>query len=194
SDNTWSYTPSQSGTAANGEYYFASVAIDNAGNVEAPPGAEDPGDVAVLYNSAENGDFAVTFDADGIALFPIAQNVVVEITLAGTTGPVTLTVSRTPGNNAPNGFDPAKLINEYLTITGNLDGATASISWPFDPANDNLDVTHNTVFQTSGGNLINVYPVGSGSNPVIINGITSFSDWWIGNNDADVTDWMDLLD
>lgn len=195
SDNVWSHTPTLSGPAANGEYHFATVAIDNGGFMESPPEGEDHGDVVVVYNHMENAPFTVVIGEDGTVPIPLSANVEVQLSFSGIGSPITVTVTRTVGNNAPNmDLDAADFINEFLTITGDLNGATATLTWAFDPANSTLSPPHNGVFQFSGGNLINVYNVSQGSNPVIVGGITTFSEWWIGITDTNVEDWLRFAD
>lgn len=189
---TWSYTPTETGDAADGLYRFATVATDNAANTQTAPSGSDTGDASVLYNNEANSNFAWTFEADGTGSFPMTNDVVIEIELADVTDPVTITVSRTPGNNAPVGFSAERLINEFLTITGDLDGATATLTWNFDPSSTDAPgfvATLNTVFQFDGATQIGQYPVTPSGNTLVVGPITSLSDWYAGSNDATTPDW-----
>lgn len=189
---TWSYTPSQAGNAADGAYSFAVVATDNATNSSAIPSGSDPGQATVLYNDSANSSFTVTYDADGTASFPMTPTEVMQIALTGVTGPVTITVSRTVGDVAPAGFMAERLIDESLSITGDLAGASATITWNHAPASidpPGFTATLDTVFQFSGATQTGQYPVTPSGNTIVIGPVTSFSDWYAGSNDATVADW-----
>jgi len=188
---TWSYTPVGSGDFIDGAYAFATVATDAATNAETAPTGSDSGDVTVLYNNTANSNYAVTRPAAGTATFPMTDALDIQIAVAGGTAPFNLTVARTTGDTAPTaGYNTARLVDENLSITGSLNGGSATLTWNLDPASDDgLTLPFNTVFQFNGSTLVNTFPVTTGANPVTVTGITSFSSWWVGNNDAKIGDW-----
>lgn len=186
----WSYTP----TAGTGTYEFTTVATDLAGNEEATPAPGDPGQVAVLWNAVENGPFTLDVVEEGTFSFPMTNDIVVILTFdAGSTGGP-ITVSRELGNVAPTGIIADRLIDEHLDINGSFTGS-ANLTWPFDGDNAiGLDGSIESVFQFDGNDLLNQYPVTPFANVITVTGITSFSEWFAGSNNADVMDWMDLMD
>lgn len=184
----WSHTPAATGDAADGAYEFATVATDVAGNTE---GAPTSADAVVLYNDAENSNYSVTYAGDGAAVFPMTASLNVGIEVAGATPPVTVTVSRATGDATPGApFDAARLIDERLVITGALNGGTATLTWPPDPASDDGLVTpFDTVFRFESGSFADAHPVAAGASPIVVTGITGFSEWWAGTADARVGEW-----
>lgn len=184
----WSHSPAATGDAADGAYEFATVATDVAGNAE---GAPTSADAVVLYNDAENSNYSVTYAGDGSAVFPMTASLNVGIEITGATPPVTVTVSRATGDATPGApFNAARLIDERLSITGALNGGTATLTWPIDPASDDGLVTpFDTVFRFESGSFADAHPVAAGVSPIVVTGITGFSEWWAGTSDARVGEW-----
>ncbi|MBI5155046.1 hypothetical protein HZA57_07395 [Candidatus Poribacteria bacterium] len=182
---TFTYTPS----AGSGEYRFATAATDVASNAEAAPVGADPGDVAVLWNSQTNGAFSYATIADGTYTFPLTPDLDVQIVFSGGASGGPLTVSRVTGDVSEAGLGAGRLIDETLTITGPFTG-TAYITWTFDPASDDgLLAPFNTVFKINGGVITAQFTVPAGVNPIVIGPLSSFSNFYAGNNDASVPDW-----
>ncbi|MCC5876842.1 MAG: hypothetical protein JJU11_11535 [Candidatus Sumerlaeia bacterium] len=190
SGGVWSYIP----TAGTGVYEFTTIATDLAGNTEATPEPGDPGEISVLWNAVENGPFTIDTVEAGTFSFPMTNDIVINLTFdAGSTGGP-ITVSRALGNVAPVGIIADRLIDEHLNIDGNFTGS-ATLTWPYDPDNAaGLDGSIESVFQFDGNDLLNQFPVTVFSNVITVVGITSFSEWFAGSNNADVMDWMELVD
>ncbi len=191
--NVWSFTPTQTGNAADGIYEFTTVATDVQGNSETPPTGMDAGDVSITYNDAENSPFTVASVADGPTTFPLTSTLDLVITFSGgaTGGPIT--ASRTVGNVAPAGFNSERLIDESLNLSGSFTG-NAAITWNFDPTSDDTLGANplNTVFQFESGVLTNSYPVTPAGTTLTIGPVTAFSDWYAGSNNANVLEWTVL--
>lgn len=183
------------GTDGNGLYDFATAAVDNDANAEAAP--TEP-EVSILWNLTENDDFTMEVSgADFTTTHPMTNDIDILVTITGATPGGTITVSRSPGNTAPaGGYDADKLLDEFLTITGDGLGTgwSATITWNFDPDNaTGLDGNLDMAFQFDGTTMVNQYPV-SDDNPLVIGPVTGFSDWYAGDASSDVDDWMDLMD
>lgn len=187
---TWTYTPA----AGTGIYEFAVVATDVAGNSSPTPAGNDPGDATVLYNAVVNGPFLYDSVTAGAYTFPMTNDLDIVIEFAsGATGS-SISVSRTTGDVAPSGLDPAQLIDESLSITGTLSGE-ATITWNFDPASDDapgFTGTIETVFQYNGGTQTGSYAVTPSGTSLTFGPVTGFSDWYAGSNSASVIDWSQI--
>lgn len=184
------------GGDGNGPYEFATAAIDNAGNAEAPP---TEAELAILWNLVENGDFSVEVtSADMTTTHPMTNDIDILVAIEGAEPGGTITVSRTPGNNTPSAvYDASRLIDEYITITGGgLGGGwTAAVTWNHDPGSaTGLTGQVDTVFQFDGETLVNQYGVPADSNPLVVEGISSFSDWYAGDAASGVGDWILLVE
>jgi hypothetical protein len=191
----WSYTPLLSGDAADGTYRFATVATDAARNVQVIPTGSDLGDVAVTYNNLSGSGFTVTYTGNGTGAFPVSDTETVEITLAGVTAPVGITVTRLLGDVGPPGFITNRLIDERLVISGALNGATATITWDYAAASLNPPTFTgplNTVFQFSGTTQTGQYNITPSGGVLTIGPVTGFSTWYAGANDASVPNWSTL--
>ncbi len=186
---TWTFTPS-----AAGRYEFTTVATDNASNTETAPTGSDAGQVAVIYNPSSNADFTYATVSDGAYIYPMTDDLDVVLTFSGGASGGPITVNRTVGDATPAaGYDAARLIDEYISIQGNLTGGEASIQWNFDPASDDgLTGSFDSVFQFESGVLVNQFPVTPSGTTLTIPGVTSFSDWWAGDATSSVNDWMTL--
>ncbi|MCC5874830.1 MAG: InlB B-repeat-containing protein [Candidatus Sumerlaeia bacterium] len=183
------------GTDGNGLYEFATAAVDNDANAEATP---TEAEVSILWNLVENGDFTMEVtSADHTTTHPMTNEIDILISIEDADIGGTITVSRTPGNNAPGtALDANKLLDEFITITGDGLGTgwMATITWNFDPDNAlGIDGNLDMVFQFDGTTFLNQYPV-TGTNPLTIGPITSFSDWYAGDASSDVDEWIDLMD
>lgn len=187
---TWSYTPT-----GDANLQFTVVGTDAVNNATVPTGTTPAAvSIDVAYNDVANSSFANTVAADGLYRFPMTESQVVTLQFTGITGSNPVTVSRNiPAAAAPAGFDPNRLIDENLNITGSFTG-TATITWQTDPASDDLLASPlNTVFQFESGSLVNTYPVTPVGTTLTVGPVSTFSQWFAGNNAASVTDWT-LLD
>ena len=177
-------------TAGDGLYRFATKSVDNNSNAEADPVVED---VAVIVNTSENSDFSWTLSAaDEVTTFPMTNVIDIVISIVGATPGGAITVSRTTGDFAPASYNAATLLNEYLTIAGSGLGTgwTASITWNYDPASEaGLSGELDTVFQFEDDSYIRSYSITSEENRIVIQGVTSFSDWYAGDSSSEVLDW-----
>jgi hypothetical protein len=176
----------------NGLYEFATRSTDAAGNSEAAPVTAD---TSVLLNTVANGAFTqTTTAASELLVFPMTDTLDMTIQVNSATIGGQVTMSRaTPLGGAPAGLTASRLINEFLTITeAGLGGSwSADLTWNFDPTSDDLLVgALDTVFQFEGGSQINTYPVTPAGNSLVVTGIVDFSEWYAGNNDTRVHDWM----
>lgn len=189
---TFTFSPSGSGV-----YHFQSVAMDNAGNVEAGPIDDgDPGDSATAYNQVPNSAFThdVAAEPSASMMFPMEDGGVdVGITLTNVTSPGTLAVSRTENNSgAPS--DPSRIIGQHWTITpgGGLTFDTATIVFGYEEALLNGVPEHkiNRAYAVDGV-VVTEYPATAdvNANTATVSGVTSFSDWYLGDDDASVADW-----
>lgn len=179
-----------------GYYGFATRAIDNAGNEEAPPVSPD---FLLIVNTMENGPLSLPLtSSDGITTFPMTNDLDVLIDLSSADLPSTVTVQRIPGNTSPSGeYDADKLLDEYLVLSGEGLGIgwSATITWNFDPANAvGIAGELDTVFQFDGSTLLNVYPVIPSGNRLVIPGVTSLSEWYAGDATSQVSDWLMLME
>ncbi|MCC5877847.1 MAG: InlB B-repeat-containing protein [Candidatus Sumerlaeia bacterium] len=182
-------------TNGNGVYAFATVATDVADNTESIPAEAD---VVLIVSVEENTPVTITVEsADSTTTFPMTADLNIVISIEGADPGATITVSRETGNVAPEGMDADKLIDEFLTITGIGLGTgwTATITWTFAPESiefftGDLD----TVFQVNGNIVTGVYHVTTDGNTITITNVSSFSEWYAGNNDASADDWLDLVD
>ncbi len=185
----WSFNPG----AGDGVYLFATVATDLAGNAQAAPSADDPGQVLVHWNDAANSSYAYDSVADGTFVFPMTADLDVEIAFAGGATGGAVTVERQTGDVAPAGYMPGRLIDEALVITGTFTGE-AMITWPYDAANGNgLDGALDTVFRFEAGVETGVYTPAVNGSVLTIGPVDGFSTWYAGSNDAVVGEWS-LLD
>ncbi len=176
----------------NGLYEFATRSTDAAGNSEAAPVAAD---TSVLLNTLANGAFTqTTTAASELLVFPMtdALDMTIQVNSATIGGQVTMSRT-TPLGAAPAGLTASRLLTEFLTITeAGLGGSwSADLTWNFDPTSDDTLVgALNTVFQFEGGSQINAYPVTPAGDSLVITGIVDFSEWYAGNDDTRVHDWM----
>jgi uncharacterized lipoprotein YddW (UPF0748 family) len=182
-----------------GFYDFYVVPTDAAGNSRTiPDGASFP-DATTLYVPQEN-NATLPVTSGQTVTFPMtdALNIVIDFTNATIGGPVQ--VVRTVGAPTPLGLNASRLINEWLSLTGTFTG-TVNITWNYASTSaDSLVLPINTVFQIN-GLTITPHPnaglgttVSFGTNSATINGATSFSDWFIGNDSASVADWYSLTE
>lgn len=178
---TWSYTPSQSGGAADGEYRFMTVATDNVMLNEAPPSGSDAGDILISYNDSDNSQCQMPIESDGVYDFPATDDLSVSIDVSGATPGGTITVDReTTVSGAPADLTAGNIIGEHLIITGSgLGSFNADIDWECDPAEDaDTFVTH--VYRVSGGVVVGTYPASVTGNVISFTGVTGFSEWYAG--------------
>lgn len=180
-------------TDGNGRYEFAIVATDTAGNSSAVPTTAG---AFTLLNVVANSPFtSTTRGGTETLLFPMHDDVVVSLTLQGATPGATITVSRqTPVRGSAPAFlrNPSRLLNERLTITatGLGPGATATLYWPYVAENlppGQLDRVWS--FASPDSSSPTVYPLApavSGGAPLRIPGITSFSEWYAGEQSAEL--------
>jgi hypothetical protein len=185
-----------------GNYGFQVAATDAAGNMTPlPPSAAQ---ATTAYNPTDNGAMTMTLTNASTQVFPMTDSSYVTIDATGVTAPASfdITVQRhAPLGAAPAGYNGARLINEYLSITSNpaISGGTVNVVWNYDPASDNaLSGTLNTLFQFEGGTLQNAFStpqitVHTGNATIEWNTAT-FSEWYAGDAAADVTDWTLLND
>ncbi|MBI1293303.1 hypothetical protein GC173_19025 [bacterium] len=178
--------------ATGGRYTYRVAVSDTAGNV----GYSSP--VTIEVNPTVNGALTQTVTAATETLvFPMTNGLNVTIALTGATPGGTLTVQRLVGPISSPGAgigDPSKLISEYLDITSSgLGSFTATLTWDYDAANVG-SITVNRAFRVSGGSVAGSYTVTPSGNTVTINGITGFSEWYLGDASANVSDWTTLAD
>ena len=184
--------------AGDGEYFFHAVATDNAGNVSPVPlDDSDPGQASTLYNEVPNSDFtrAVATEPSVALLFPMKDGGVnVQVTLAGVTAPGTLTVSRTENNTNGASIDPATLIGQRWTITpaGGLAFGSATLMFTYEESllNSLPESAITAAYEVDGTAFtMHACMVDTTANTATVTGVTSFSDWYLGNSTARVGDW-----
>lgn len=192
SGNTFNYTFSTDGIHA-----FYTIATDAVGNVESAPATADE---TVIVNIVANSTFTAEYATDGMAVFPMESDKDVLVTLTGVTTPGTLTISRTKDNSGASaaGLDPARLIDQYWTITpgGGLIFTSANVVLEYDDAltGSITEAEINAVFQVDGSSYTQrPVAVDTGADTLTFT-TTSFSDWYAGNNDARTDAWMILGD
>ncbi len=191
---TWTFTPSLPGSAGNGLYRFATVAVDHEGNAEEAPSGDDPGDVAILYNGVENGPFAAAVDGPVVTtVHPMEADLDVMVTLSGVSGAGTITVSRFEGDVAPAGLGAHRLVDQGISISASGFGfGLASVTLGYDGALlgglGEADV--DTAFRDEAGVVTPLQPILVDTHASTIQFATdAFSDWYFGNNDASVGEW-----
>lgn len=198
-NDAWTFMPTQTGDAADGIYYFQTVAYDTAGNSEgpAPSGTVGIGDVMVVYNDSPNSPLTLDVPAGFPTLqFPMTADSIVEIRFMrlGVFVPGRLTVRRDVPLPLPTppGVDPARLVDERLAISksAGLLFDIAEVRWPFDPANVPAGVSPNTAFRFQSNTFAGNYPATVTSNVATWLTITDFSEWYLGDAAADVPDWI----
>lgn len=174
--------------AADGVYELTMTGLDAAGNGVATPGAPM---LTVIYN-ADGGAFQHTGMGAGTYLFPMTDEIDVELVLLGAPSPAAaISVNRVVGDGAPAGLNAARLIDEHLVITGALNGATASVKWPFDPASAaGLLGAIESVFRVESGAVAGQFPATVTGGAIEFGPVASFSEWWAGNQPSAVDDWM----
>lgn len=178
-------------TLADGLHELAIVATDHAGNSSPLPTAHQ---IAILVNDIENSIFPHTVTTDGTYYFPMTNDIDIVLEINAFTGSETIEVSRILNPAAPAGLGADRLINEMLTITGNLGGGEATLIWNFEPDSASTLVGEiDAVYKVVAGEVVQQYPVPAGANPIVLTGITSFSEWHAGSSSAAVLDW-NLLD
>jgi hypothetical protein len=189
----FTFTP----TGGTGLYYFQAVASDNAGNVQtAPSGTTGNGQAVTLYNAVANGPVTLSVGTGttvGPLTFPMKDGENVLVTLNNVTVAGTLQVSRTQADAAPLGYTSARIIDlQYLlTPAGGLAFDNASIVFPYDEAllGGLLEAEVDRAIRDNAG-VVTEY---TGSLDTVGNTFTvttaGFSTWYLGNNDATVTDW-----
>jgi hypothetical protein len=190
----------------NGLYGFHTRATDEAGNVEAAPAAADVEvAVSILANSAVTLPFSATATSRS---FPMESGLNITITLANVTTPGTITVERilaNPGSLAVDAGLPSTgfLAPQYLVITNSgvsFDAATLVIRYD-EAALGTLNETElNAVFRIDGttSQLLAIpsanATIDTTANTITVTGITGFSSWLIGNQQATVADWSLLAE
>ena len=170
-----------------GAYAFATQATDIAGNAEAAPVTAE---ITIVLNETADSEFTqVAPTANAALVFPMRDDIDVTVTLAGATPGGALTVARsTPRGAAPAGISyPTRLLDERLEITASGLGAlTATLDWPFDPANaagmGALPI--DTAYRCDAGVLTSTLPATVTGGRVRVTGITGFSTWYAGNASA----------
>jgi hypothetical protein len=172
-----------------GRYLFSYTATDTAGNTT-------PANYLALYvNLVENGSFTQTLANSGDPLiFPQTATEDVSLALTGGTPGGTVTVTREQGSvPIPSGFVDALLVDERLVITSSgLGTFSADLTWQVNPANVGA-VTVERLFKFNGGSLSASYAVAPGA--VIAPAVTSFSEWYVGEDEAtSVDEWTLLAD
>jgi hypothetical protein len=178
--------------ALGGRHTYRVAATDTAGNV----GYSTP--FVLDVNTAPNASLTQTTTAGAETLtFPMTDDIDVTIALTGATIGGTVTVQRLVGpiSNPGSGIgDPSQLISEYLDITSSGLGAFgATLTWQYDPANVGA-IAVNRVYRVSGGAVTNSYLVTPSGNSITVPGITGFSEWYIGDSSANVSNWIELAD
>lgn len=173
----------------NGEYLFALRIVDQAGNEQAL--VESP-TVSILFNTSVNGLFSHEVAGDGIFLFPMTDDIDIAIEVAGHNGTPggTIGVQRILSPSLPGDLSAESVIDESLTITGDLNGGTATLTWNMPLSNlAQLSQPFTTVYQYESGSLVNSYIVAPNEIPVVIGGISSFSEWYVGTGASTVGNW-----
>ena len=181
-------------TGENGWYAFATGAHDIAGNMEAAPTTST---IFILFNTNRNGPFTQTLvTGDETTTFPMTTDIDILITIANALAGGQITIQRvTPLGTPPPGYNPNRLIDEYLIITGNSLGSgwTATITWNYDPESAvGLEGVFDSVFRFVGGVLQRTFHITPSNNRLIIPGVTAFSNWYAGNNASEVYGWKIL--
>lgn len=190
--NTFTYT-----AAENGLFEFYTVATDIAGNVEVAPAAAQ---ASVLVNTAANGAFTVSVGTGSnvTVVFPMENGIDVVIVFANVTNAGTVTVSRFETDAAPLGVSASRLIDQWLSIVGagGLAFDTATVTFEYDNAllGGLLATEIDRVFRDTGSTVeeITAVIVNTGNETIEFT-TPGFSDFYFGNNDADISDW-NLLD
>lgn len=179
-------------TASDGKgvYEFATSATDNASNQESDPTTST---ATIIVNTVENSPFTWTITSgDEVTTFPMTNDIDILISITGAEPGGKITVSRITGDAAPANYNPATLINEYLIITGEGLGTewTATITWNYDPDSEaGLVGNVNSVFQFEGDTIIRIITVNPSGKTIVIPGVTSFSEWYAGDDSSKVIDW-----
>lgn len=111
------FTPSRTGSRADGTYRFALVPVDDLGNAAPPPGGAAPGQATALYNDRPNSPYAVTIGADDTYAFPMETTRAVLLEVTDLIRPGTVTIARGLGTEPiPAALAPAGLAPEHWII------------------------------------------------------------------------------
>lgn len=181
SGGQWSSQP-----LSDGVYWFTTKAIDRVGHAE---DISSKTGISVAYNDVPNSPFTLNEIATGTYLFPMEEDKDVTIVFApgAVGGPVA--VSRTIGDVAPAGLDPAGLIDEMLTIDGTFSGE-ADVIWPI-AAGSGGEVRY--LFRVVDGTIINKFPITEQRGEIQFSLVGGFSEWYAGVQYSAVDTWL-LLD
>ncbi|MCC5877105.1 MAG: family 10 glycosylhydrolase [Candidatus Sumerlaeia bacterium] len=184
-----------------GLYGFTTVATDAAGNSGAAPAGSDAPQETVWFNPNENGPMSLEITGTGVYYFPMTNDINFLINVFDLVAPGTLTVQRILDASQPTGYNGDLIVDEYYTLTASngldVDNVTLVFGFEFDNVTAPLapgDI--NRAFRDDNGTVTEFFAGVSGSGGVGnvgVEDVDGFSDWYFGNADADVTDWM-LLD
>lgn len=185
---------------SDGSFFLTMIAADGSGNsITTPTGTGNfPPQATTLHNGVANSTLFRAINGTGPWVFPMESDLDIVVTL---TGPVTagnLTVSRTEGDVAPTADNPANFIDQSVTITpgGGLAFTSASVTFGYDEALlggiAEGDITE--VWRDNSGTTTQFSPtsVNTTLNTITVDGITEFSDWYFGNDAANLEAWMIL--
>lgn len=183
SGNTWTHAP----VVGDGAYSFATVATDNAGNVETIPTGSDSGDFTVLFNDFQNSSFDYNNVALGEFIFPMTNTLDVKLVFGeGSSGVITL--ARGVGQGSPDGANLERFINERIVTLATFTGSYM-VEWPIDPISDNnLVGPLNKVFQVENGFILNTYPATFSNNTITFGPVTGTGIFYAGNDEIAVQD------
>ncbi len=182
SDFNFPLTPETSG-----RYFFQSVAVDAVANNEAPP--SEQGDATLVYNQMNNGSITVTPITGDEIVFPMTSQSSVVLDFANATPSTSVTMERhVPEANVPPSLDPANLIDESLTITGDFTG-TVGLRWTYDPvSDDSLGGIPNIVYSSNG--IVRKYSASLVGNTLSVEKINGFSEWFAGRTEFAPEHWV----
>ncbi|MBI1292035.1 hypothetical protein GC173_12455 [bacterium] len=132
---TWSYTPT--GGSPSGSYAFTAISTDAAGNAESanPTGSADlPGQVTVVFNSANDSTFTWTLSTPGTYLYPMTDSVAVEATFdtvdVGGQFSFRRSTNSVAATHLPDGYALTELVPNRLVATNSFLAETeVDIRW-----------------------------------------------------------------
>ena len=187
-------TISYNATAGDGLYEFATQAIDGAGNISPTP--TRPG-ASVLLNVEAHSPFTQIVKGTGgvggssgggpeTLLFPVTDSMDLTLRLTNANVGSSITVTGCVGRgSAPEGiFHPDQLADCRMEIAAEGAGTfTARMEWPL-TADEIQSLGANpvdTAFRATGGVVRDQFPVTLQEGRAVVEGITAFSTWYVGN-------------
>ena len=177
-----------------GQYEFYSLATDHAGNVELPPSEPDR---ILFYNGTPAAPFTFRARAGGsfIGVMPLGASGEVFMEIPEVTASGSLTLQWFKTDAAPPGYNPGRLADQWLRVTqgpGFGFNGPVTVGMVVDTTLlgglTGAEIT--TIFRDTGAGVQEITPqFVDPSGEFLVFETAGFSDFYFGNNNADLSDW-----